>query len=100
MIDVFLARKLFDAISPTTQVIIVGDEDQLPSVGPGYVLGDLIASNQIKSRLTEIHRQAKDSISLNLHPILTIKIFNMMIFNLIKMSSFIMVIYHRLNKPF
>lgn len=62
MIDVFLARKLFDAISPTTQVIIVGDEDQLPSVGPGYVLGDLIASNQIKVvRLTEIHRQAKDS---------------------------------------
>lgn len=62
MIDIFLARKLFDAVSDHAQIIIVGDEDQLPSVGPGYVLGDMIASNVIKVvRLNEIHRQAKDS---------------------------------------
>lgn len=62
MIDIFLARRLFDAISEKAQVIIVGDEDQLPSVGPGNVLGDMIASNVIPViRLKEIHRQAKDS---------------------------------------
>src|SRR5690606_29283594 len=62
MIDIFLARRLFDAIEDEAQIIIVGDEDQLPSVGPGNVLGDLIASNQVPViRLKEIHRQAKDS---------------------------------------
>ncbi|VEU82301.1 SF1B family DNA helicase RecD2 [Acholeplasma hippikon] len=62
MVDIFLAKRLFDAIKVGAQVIIVGDEDQLPSVGPGYVLGDMIASKLIPVvRLTEIHRQAKDS---------------------------------------
>ncbi|CCV64556.1 ATP-dependent exoDNAse (Exonuclease V), alpha subunit [Alteracholeplasma palmae J233] len=62
MIDIFLAKKLFDAIRVNHQVIIVGDEDQLPSVGPGNVLGDMIASKVIPTvKLNEIHRQAKDS---------------------------------------
>lgn len=62
MIDIFLARRLFEAIKSDAQVIIVGDVDQLPSVGPGQVLSDLIQSNTIHTtRLNEIHRQAKDS---------------------------------------
>lgn len=62
MIDIFLAKKLFEAIDSNTQVIIVGDVDQLPSVGPGSILKDIIESNVIEIvRLDEIHRQAKDS---------------------------------------
>lgn len=62
MIDLFLAKKLFSAIKEGAQVIIVGDVDQLPSVGPGQVLSDLIESNMIPTvRLNQIHRQAKDS---------------------------------------
>lgn len=62
MIDIFLAKKLFSAIKPGSQVVIVGDVDQLPSVGPGQVLADLIDSKVIPTvRLNEIHRQAKDS---------------------------------------
>ena len=62
MIDVFLASHLFQAISPETKVIIVGDEDQLPSVGPGQVLKDLIDSDMIDyTRLNTIHRQAVNS---------------------------------------
>lgn len=67
MIDISIANLLFKSIKLGAQVIIVGDEDQLPSVGPGYVLGDLIASNVIPVvRLKEIHRQAKDSYIVNL----------------------------------
>lgn len=62
MIDIFLAKRLLESVDDTAKLVIVGDEDQLPSVGPGYVLGDMIASNQVPViRLTEIHRQAKDS---------------------------------------
>jgi len=62
MIDIFLAKKLCSAIKKGAQVIIVGDVDQLPSVGPGQVLADLIESGVIPVvRLNEIHRQAKDS---------------------------------------
>ncbi|PKK93531.1 MAG: ATP-dependent RecD-like DNA helicase [Tenericutes bacterium HGW-Tenericutes-6] len=62
MIDIFLAYRLFQAIKKGAQVIIVGDVDQLPSVGPGQVLQDLIDSHMIPTiRLDEIHRQAKDS---------------------------------------
>lgn len=62
MIDIFLAEKLFNAIDTNAQVIIVGDVDQLPSVGPGQVLKDLIESKTIGTKvLDEIHRQAKDS---------------------------------------
>ncbi len=62
MIDLYLAHQLFQAVLPHTQVVIVGDVDQLPSVGPGQVLFDLIESKQIEVvRLNQIHRQAKDS---------------------------------------
>jgi exodeoxyribonuclease V alpha subunit len=62
MIDIFLASRLFEAMKDETQVIIVGDVDQLPSVGPGQVLADLIDSKMIEVvKLDEIHRQAKDS---------------------------------------
>lgn len=62
MIDIFLAKKLFEAIKDDAQIIIVGDVDQLPSVGPGSVLKDIIESEIIPVvRLNEIHRQAKDS---------------------------------------
>jgi exodeoxyribonuclease V alpha subunit len=62
MIDLFLAKKLFGAIKIGCQVVIVGDVDQLPSVGPGQILSDLIESETIPTvRLNQIHRQAKDS---------------------------------------
>ncbi len=62
MIDIFLAKKLFGAIKIGCQVVIVGDVDQLPSVGPGQILSDLIESETIPTvRLNQIHRQAKDS---------------------------------------
>ncbi len=62
MIDIFLAKRLLESVNDDARIVIVGDEDQLPSVGPGYVLGDIIASNTIPViRLNEIHRQAKDS---------------------------------------
>jgi exodeoxyribonuclease V alpha subunit len=62
MIDLPLARALFDACPPGARVILVGDVDQLPSVGPGQVLADLIGSGSIPvARLTEIFRQAEGS---------------------------------------
>ncbi len=62
MIDIYLASQLFQSIPKTTKVIIVGDEDQLPSVGPGQLLKDLIDSDMIDTvQLKTIHRQANDS---------------------------------------
>lgn len=62
MIDVYLMRSLLRAVAPDTQLIFVGDADQLPSVGPGNVLGDMLKSNMLPSiRLTEIFRQGKES---------------------------------------
>lgn len=62
MVDVWLAHKLFKAIPENMQVILVGDEDQLPSVGPGQVLKDLLRSERIPTvRLTDIYRQAEGS---------------------------------------
>jgi len=62
MLDLFLAYSLVKAIPPNAQVLLVGDIDQLPSVGPGMVLRDMIASEQIPVvRLTEVFRQAASS---------------------------------------
>ena len=62
MMDLPLAYQLFSAIKTDTHVIIVGDVDQLPSVGPGQILKDLIDSKEITTiRLNKIHRQAADS---------------------------------------
>lgn len=63
MIDVFLFRNLLDAVIPGTRLVLVGDADQLPSVGPGYVLKDLIDSNQVPVvRLSQIFRQTSQSL--------------------------------------
>lgn len=62
MVDVFLANQLFKAIPNDMQVLIVGDEDQLPSVGPGQVLADLLYSQRIKAvKLDEVYRQKEGS---------------------------------------
>ncbi len=58
MLDVPLAAKLLDAVPAGARVVFVGDSDQLPSVGPGTVLADLLATPWIaQARLTEIFRQ-------------------------------------------
>ncbi|EOL43687.1 SF1B family DNA helicase RecD2 [Enterococcus caccae] len=62
MVDTWLANTLFKAIPTNMQVIFVGDKDQLPSVGPGQVLHDLLQINEIPQReLTEIYRQGDGS---------------------------------------
>ncbi|MDN3018644.1 ATP-dependent RecD-like DNA helicase [Paenibacillus sp. BSR1-1] len=62
MLDIWLANQLFKALPENIQVILVGDEDQLPSVGPGQVLKDLLQSERIPTvRLTDIYRQAEGS---------------------------------------
>ncbi|MDR6122251.1 exodeoxyribonuclease V alpha subunit [Bacillus sp. SLBN-46] len=62
MLDIWLANQLFKALPDNIQVILVGDEDQLPSVGPGQVLKDLLESERIPTvRLTDIYRQAEGS---------------------------------------
>ena len=69
MVDIFLMESLVKGVKPGAKVILVGDVDQLPSVGPGNVLKDIIASGKIKTvRLTEIFRQAEESmIVVNAH---------------------------------
>jgi exodeoxyribonuclease V alpha subunit len=71
MIDIMLMQNLLKAINLGTRLIIVGDVDQLPSVGPGNVLKDLIESEYIKVvRLKEIFRQGAESlIVINAHRI-------------------------------
>ena len=69
MIDLVLMRALLKAIRPGTRLILVGDADQLPSVGAGNVLGDILDSGEVPCvRLTEIYRQSGEShIVLNAH---------------------------------
>lgn len=71
MIDILLMNNLLKAIPMGTRLIIVGDADQLPSVGPGNVLRDLIESKCVKVvRLKDIFRQAEESmIVVNAHKI-------------------------------
>ncbi|MCS6915362.1 MAG: ATP-dependent RecD-like DNA helicase [Myxococcales bacterium] len=62
MLDLPLARALLCAVPPQATLVLVGDVDQLPSVGPGRVLGDLIDSGRIPvTRLREIFRQTEGS---------------------------------------
>jgi exodeoxyribonuclease V alpha subunit len=62
MVDVVLGHQFLRAVPREACVILVGDVDQLPSVGPGSVLADLIAANVVPVvRLTEIFRQASQS---------------------------------------
>ena len=71
MVDIVLMYSLLKAIKPGTRVILVGDSDQLPSVGAGNVLKDIIDSEVINVvRLNEIFRQAQESmIVVNAHRI-------------------------------
>jgi exodeoxyribonuclease V alpha subunit len=62
MLDIVLARSLVRAVPRSATLVLVGDVDQLPSVGPGRVLADIIASGVARVvRLTEIFRQAEGS---------------------------------------
>ncbi len=72
MLDLPLAAALFDALGRETRLVLVGDADQLPSVGPGAVLSDLIRSRAVPTvRLDEVFRQAAESgIVVNAHRIL------------------------------
>ncbi len=71
MVDIILMYRLLDAIPRGTHLIMVGDADQLPSVGPGSVLRDILASELIPYvKLEEIYRQAERSlIAINAHQI-------------------------------
>ncbi len=71
MIDILLMNNLLKAIADGTRIVLVGDVDQLPSVGPGNVLRDIIESGVIPViRLNEIFRQAEESmIVVNAHKI-------------------------------
>ena len=67
MLDMFLARTFFKAINNGTQVVLIGDANQLPSVGPGAVLSEIISSETVKvAKLTKVYRQQSESlIALN-----------------------------------
>jgi exodeoxyribonuclease V alpha subunit len=71
MVDVPLMRALLRALPDQAALLLVGDVDQLPSVGPGQVLADVIASGAVPVvRLTEVFRQAAESrIIVNAHRI-------------------------------
>lgn len=71
MLDAALANNLLKAMPEEAQIVLVGDSDQLPSVGPGSVLEDLLASGVAASiRLTQVFRQAQKSlIVMNAHRI-------------------------------
>jgi exodeoxyribonuclease V alpha subunit len=71
MVDIYLMHALLDAVTVGTRLIMVGDRNQLPSVGPGSVLKDIIESKQVPVVcLTRIFRQASESdIVVNAHKI-------------------------------
>jgi exodeoxyribonuclease V alpha subunit len=69
MVDIILMKALLSAMKPGCRLVMVGDADQLPPVGPGNMFGDILRSGVINSvSLTEIFRQAEESrIVLNAH---------------------------------
>lgn len=73
MLDLLLANKLAKAVAPGAHLLFVGDVDQLPSVGAGEVLRDLLAAPAIpRVRLTQIFRQAQESgVVVNAHRVNT-----------------------------
>lgn len=72
MVDAYVFYKLLSSITDNTRILFVGDYEQLPSVGAGLILRDLINSNKIPTtKLTEIFRQAQDSqIVMNSHKVI------------------------------
>lgn len=71
MVDILLMHSLLKAIEPGTRLVLVGDADQLPSVGPGRILSDMIESGLLQvACLNQIFRQAEESwIVMNAHRI-------------------------------
>ncbi len=71
MIDILLMQSLLKAVKPGAKLILIGDSDQLPSVGAGCVLNDIISSESFATvQLTEIFRQARKSLIItNAHAI-------------------------------
>ena len=69
MVDVLLLSQLLQAIRPSARLILVGDPDQLPPVGPGFPFSDILRADVLPCvRLTEIFRQARESlIVMNAH---------------------------------
>ena len=66
MVDIVLMNSLLKALRKGTKVIFVGDKDQLPSVGPGNVLADILSSGAINvANLTQIYRQQNDSLIIS-----------------------------------
>lgn len=66
MLDIQLFAKLLESVNDTTKIILVGDNNQLPSVQAGNILGDLIDSNVVNvCKLTTVMRQKQDSTILN-----------------------------------
>jgi exodeoxyribonuclease V alpha subunit len=61
MLDLPLAARLVGSLRPGTRLLLIGDPDQLPSVGPGRVLADLLAAGVPQVRLTQVFRQAAES---------------------------------------
>lgn len=62
MVDIYLFRTLLRAVPDSMQIVLVGDKDQLPSVGPGQVFFDLLSSHRVKAmELSTIYRQDDDS---------------------------------------
>lgn len=71
MIDIFLMNSILKALPKNANIVLIGDIDQLPSVGPGNILNDLIESSKVATtRLSFIFRQAQDSfIKTNAHKV-------------------------------
>lgn len=83
MIDTILFANLLKGLSVRTKIILVGDVDQLPSVGPGQVLYDLIESNKLNVvRLNELYRQKENSNIISLAYDVKNSFINQSIFNI------------------
>lgn len=90
MVDLWLANNLLKAIPSDMQILLVGDEDQLPSVGPGQVLSDLLKSEKIPTiRLQKVFRQQEGSKIIDLAHEIKNNTFSLNLLNNAKDFSFI-----------
>ena len=90
MIDTYLMASLLKGLSSNCKIILVGDDHQLPSVGPGQVLHDLIQSEKLETvELTELYRQGQDSNIITLAYDIRNKNINESIFNVSEDLTFI-----------
>lgn len=90
MIDTYLMANLLKGLSSNCRIVIVGDDHQLPSVGPGQILHDIINSNKLEVvELNELYRQGKNSNIITLAYDIRNKIINESIFNVDEDLTFI-----------